>query len=97
MIRNMRQPSRRRHLFTALLTMCIAIGAAGVSTARAAAEPEDVPPNDARVEGYQLADKIGPQAITDQKGASTAWVILILLGVLCVGVTFKNGKRSHLD
>lgn len=46
---------------------------------------------DARLEGH--SDKV------TLPGGSTAlmWLTLAGLGILCVGVTFKAGKRSHLD
>lgn len=92
----MAQPSRRNHrLLTGLLTMCLTLGAAAVPNAHA--QDDDAPKNDARVEGYQLADKVGPQAITNPKGTSTAWALLVIVGGIAVGVTFKAGKRTHLD
>ena len=47
---------------------------------------------DARLEGY---DKVN----VSLSPSSTAlmWLLLIVLTLLCVGVMFKDAKRSHLD
>ena len=47
---------------------------------------------DARLEGY------GGQNVTIE-GSSTAltWILFLFLAIVCVGVTFKNAKRTHLD
>jgi hypothetical protein len=61
------------------------------------AQDEETRP-DARTEGFVRGEgQSQPLLITPEKGASTAWVILIALGVVSVGVMFKNGKRTHLD
>lgn len=90
-------PRRRNHrLLTGFLTACLMLGGAGVSSAQA--QDEDLPPHDVRVYGYQLGDnKVGPQVIAKPRGTSSAWALLALVGVVCVGVTFKAGKRTHLD
>jgi hypothetical protein len=53
---------------------------------------EDAPEvYDARLQGYSQTVQIesGSTALT--------WLLLIALGVLCLGVLFKDAKRSHLD
>jgi len=65
--------------------------------APAVAQDDEVRP-DARTEGFIRGDAPpAPLVITPEKGASTAWAILIVLGLVGVGVMFKNGKRTHLD
>jgi hypothetical protein len=46
---------------------------------------------DARLEGY------GRSVTLDGGSTALTWMLLILLGALCVGVMFKNANRSHLD
>jgi len=46
---------------------------------------------DARLEGY--AQKVQ----LDAGSTALTWLVLIVLGVLTVGVLFKDAKRSHLD
>ena len=46
---------------------------------------------DAKLEGYANSVKADP--------ASTPliWLVVIVMTLLCLGVLFKNAKRSHLD
>ena len=48
---------------------------------------------DPRVENYPQERNVKVEA------GSTAltWLLMIFLGVVCVSVTFKNAKRTHLD
>ena len=46
-----------------------------------------------RVEGYAQDKNV---RVEDGSTALT-WLLLIFLGVICVSVTFKNAKRTHLD
>jgi hypothetical protein len=48
-------------------------------------------PYDARVEGYE------GNLTLDAGGTGVTWLLLIVLGVLCLGVLFKSAGRSHLD
>lgn len=47
---------------------------------------------DARLEGY---DKTG--VTLPPSGTALMWLLLIFLTIVCVGVMFKDAKRSHLD
>jgi hypothetical protein len=71
------------------------IGAAVVAIVLAAAAPA------ARADDKAVNPKmIGyPKEITvDVEGSTaTTWLLLIGLGIICVGVMFKAGKRTHLD
>jgi hypothetical protein len=58
----------------------------------ARADDENTEHYDARVQGYTT-----PDVELKSSGTGGAWVMLILLGVVCVSVIFKDAKRSHLD
>lgn len=45
---------------------------------------------DARLEGY-------PQNVTLDGGSFLAWLTFGVVGVICIGVMFKNARRTHLD
>lgn len=88
-------PSMRKTLAAALLTLATtampALAQQGV--------PEEIPPHDARLEGYAKEGN-GPPAllmVTPQSGAAGSWFLTVLLGGLCFGVMCKGGKRTHLD
>ena len=46
---------------------------------------------DARLQGYKDNVQL------DSGSTALTWLLLIALGVLCLGVLFKDAKRSHLD
>jgi hypothetical protein len=53
---------------------------------------DEAPPvYDARLEGYKVNVQL------DSGSTALTWLLLIALGVLCLGVLFKDAKRSHLD
>jgi hypothetical protein len=68
--------------------LTLAVLAAAPTRALADDEPEIY---DARLEGY--AQKVQ----LDAGSTALTWLVLIVLGVLTVGVLFKDAKRSHLD
>ena len=53
-------------------------------------EPEDKI-YDARLEGY------GTNVTLENSSTALMWLLLIVLGAICVGVMFKSAKRTHLD
>lgn len=58
----------------------------------ARAQDEDQPPiYDARVQGYSKTVQL-PSSST-----ALTWLLLVVLGGVCVGVMFIDAKRSHLD
>jgi hypothetical protein len=57
----------------------------------ALAQDEEGEKYDARLEGY------GPSATLDSSATALMWLLLIVLAALCVGVMFKNARRTHLD
>jgi hypothetical protein len=54
-------------------------------------QPKTIAPYDGRLEGY------GKQVTLDGGSTALAWLLLILLGAICLGVLFKNARRTHLD
>ena len=60
------------------------------ATAAHAQEDEAVKPNP-KIEGYEQKVRV------EEASTTFTWVLLIFLGVICVGVMFKNAKRTHLD
>jgi len=46
---------------------------------------------DGRLEGY-------PTKVTlDDSGTALTWLLFVFLSVVCIGVMFKNARRTHLD
>jgi hypothetical protein len=54
-------------------------------------QPKTIAPYDGRLEGY------GKEVTLDGGSTALTWLLLIFLGVVCLGVLFKNARRSHLD
>jgi hypothetical protein len=46
---------------------------------------------DARLEGY------GGGSTLDLTSSALTWLVVFVLGAVCLGVMFINPKRSHLD
>ncbi len=75
-----------------LLAAVIGGAAIGLPVASSfAATSSDRESVDARLEGYT------PDVTMQGTGVATAWFIAVGLGILCMGVMFKNANRSHLD
>jgi hypothetical protein len=57
----------------------------------ALAQEEEDKIYDARLEGY-------PGRVTlDSWSTALMWLLLVVLGAICIGVMFKNARRTHLD
>jgi hypothetical protein len=53
---------------------------------------DQTPVIDGRLQGY------GTQPVVlDAGGTALTYLLLVGLGVLCIGVMLKNAKRTHLD
>ncbi len=77
-----------RPLSAGLILFCLA--------APVSAQDDDEARPDARLEGYVVEGKIQAVALPPSGTAGT-WAIFVVLSVLCIGVMFKSGKRTHLD
>ncbi|HMB95696.1 MAG TPA: hypothetical protein VKK61_06620, partial [Tepidisphaeraceae bacterium] len=56
-----------------------------------AAEDVDEKLYDARLENY------GGNVTLENSSTALIWLLLVVLAAVCVGVMFKNAKRTHLD
>jgi hypothetical protein len=77
-----------------VLAVCLAasFSFAAPSLSRAASSSDDsTPDHDARLDGY------AQNMVLDAGGTASTYVILVIMGVLCLGVMFIKGKRTHLD
>jgi hypothetical protein len=80
----------RKFPFAACVVAFFVVLSAGATSARA--EDEDVE-HEARLIGLGQE----PKSMILSSGASMAYMSLLLGGLICVGVLFKNANRSHLD
>ena len=73
--------------FLSLAVACLTT----LSTPIAALAQEEPKSYDARLEGY-------PSNVTLEGGTTAlTWLLFVFLSVVCIGVLFKNAKRTHLD
>ncbi len=56
----------------------------------AAQDDEESDIVDARLEGYG-------KSVTLEGSTALIWVLLLILGIVCIGPLFMNAKRTHLD
>jgi len=85
----MKRSSARRWMMAAalLLVMC-----AAAPKAYASSSSDDEPTEyDARLLGYDKTVQL------DSGSTALSWVLLIVLGIVTLGVLFKDAKRTHLD
>ncbi len=78
----------KRWLLATAVAVSMLAATPGVSRA---SSDEEAPSHDARMDGYK--EKVA----TDAGGTALTYICLGLMGVLCMGVLFINGKRTHLD
>ena len=76
-------------ILMALASLCTVPAASYASSS----SDDDAPKIDARLDGY----KDGNISLKDASGTGLTWVLLVILGGMCIGVMFMNSKRSHLD
>ena len=73
------------------LAMCLVVVLMASAPAMASNSGDEPEIYDARLQGYA-------QSVQLESGSTAlTWLLLIVLGVLCLGVLFKDAKRSHLD
>lgn len=72
-----------------LLSLLIAAAGSLMLSAHAFADETKI--YDARLEGYENSYTL------DSGGTGLTWLLLVVLGAICIGVMFKSGNRSHLD
>jgi hypothetical protein len=83
-------PIRRIRRFAAAMVLAVSVLSCSPHSAMASSD-EDADHYDARVQGYD------PNVELKTWGVGGCWMLLILMGVGCVAVIFKDSKRSHLD
>lgn len=73
--------------------LCLTAAVASIpATARASSSDSEAPTiYDARLQGYSQNVQL------DSGSTALSWLLLCALGVICLGVTFKDAKRTHLD
>jgi hypothetical protein len=75
-----------------LIGLAIAFAAVALSPLIALGQDQPkIAPYDGRIEGY------GKQLTLDAGTSALTWLLLIFLGVVCLGVLFKHARRTHLD
>jgi hypothetical protein len=52
---------------------------------------DDKEPYDARLEGYTN------NVTLDGGSTGLTWILLLVMGAICLGVLFKSSGRTHLD
>jgi len=80
-----------RRLLNWILAAAFVIGSAIVSPGTALAQDEESRIYDARLEGYPGNVRL------ESRSTALMWLLLVVLAALCVGVMFKNARRTHLD
>lgn len=78
--------SMRKWIFNFVLAGLVLFAAPGSAMAQ-----DEEKSYDARLEGHS------ENVTLDGGGVALTYLLLTFLGVLCIGVTFKSGKRTHLD
>jgi hypothetical protein len=74
-----------------LLTMLYALAGVLLCPAALWAQDEESKIYDARLEGYNT------NVTLENSSTALMWLLLFVLAAMCVGVMFKNAKRTHLD
>jgi hypothetical protein len=82
-----------------VLALVLGILAVGSIAAPARADDEAPKVYDGRLEAIQNpGGNGGPRNVTLQSGGtSLTYFLLVGCSVICIGVMFKNAKRTHLD
>jgi hypothetical protein len=81
--------SARRWMLAAALLLVICASAPKTFASSSSEDEPDI--YDARLLGYDKTVQL------DSGSTALSWVLLIVLGVVTLGVLFKDAKRTHLD
>ncbi len=81
---------RLRRVSDRVIPWCFAAAVTVLSPAMALAQDDDREIVDARLEGY-------PSNVSLEGTTALMWVLLLILGIVCIGPLFMNSKRTHLD
>jgi hypothetical protein len=71
--------------------LSVVVGFMAIAMSPVLAMADDSKVYDGRLEGY------GKGVTLEIGGTSLTWLLLVGVGILGLGVMFKNAKRSHLD
>jgi hypothetical protein len=74
-----------------LLAVFVAVVGLLISPTSVLAQDAEDKVYDARLEGY------GTNLTLEKSSTALMWLLLFVLAAMCVGVMFKNAKRTHLD
>ncbi|HEX8323781.1 MAG TPA: hypothetical protein VF595_07690 [Tepidisphaeraceae bacterium] len=86
----------RTTLLKFVLPCLLTAAALPASAANGVADEEEL--NDGRLHGYTATGgAVGVLKITPPAGTAGTTFLTVGLGILCIGVMCKNGKRTHLD
>ena len=78
---------KRRFFGFILIAMSVLL----IPAAALAQDAEDSKVYDARLENYASSVTL------ENSSTALLWILLVLMAAVCVGVMFKNAKRTHLD
>lgn len=80
-----------KHRMLPLLRIVFGVLAVACCPLAALAQDEGPAYYDARLEGY-------PTNVTlDLSSTGLTWLLFVFLSIVCIGVMFKNARRTHLD
>jgi hypothetical protein len=83
----------RKRLIIFILATLASLCTVPASSYASSNNDDDAPKLDARLDGY----KQGNMDLKEASGTGLTWVLLVILGGMCIGVMFMNSKRTHLD
>jgi len=76
-------------MVAACLAACFTFSLPSLSLA--SSDDDSAPDHDARLDGYAT------NMVLDAGGTAFTYVVLVVLGGVCLGALFIKGKRTHLD
>jgi hypothetical protein len=73
------------------MAACLAASFTVCAPSISRADDDATPDHDARLDGYPT------KMVLDANGTAITYILMVLMGGLCIGAMFISGKRSHLD